>query len=101
MVELVSQAQQVYELGPGISPPVVVKAVYPTTTKSAIAIIVTMACVVGLDGKAGQIKILTSPDKTLNQSAIEALRHWVFKPGTKDGTPVLVRVKIQMWFMQG
>jgi len=60
-----------------------------------------MACVVGLDGKAGQIKILTSPDKTLNQSAIEALRHWVFKPGTKDGTPVLVRVKIQMWFMQG
>jgi protein TonB len=35
----------------------------------------------------------------LDQEAIKAAKQWLFKPGTKDGKPVAVRVMIELTFM--
>jgi len=34
----------------------------------------------------------------LDCNAVEALRHWEFKPGTKDGRPVAVQMSVEMSF---
>ena len=34
----------------------------------------------------------------LDTQAVEAARQWLFKPGTKDGKPVAVRVALEMTF---
>jgi TonB family protein len=34
----------------------------------------------------------------LDQQAVDAARQWTFKPGTKDGKPVAVRVHIELTF---
>ena len=34
----------------------------------------------------------------LDTQAVEAARQWLFKPGTKDGKPVAVRVTLEMTF---
>jgi Gram-negative bacterial TonB protein C-terminal len=34
----------------------------------------------------------------LDEQAVTAMKKWVFKPGTKDGKPVAVRVDVEMSF---
>ena len=34
----------------------------------------------------------------LDTQAVEAVRQWLFKPGTKEGKPVAVRVALEMTF---
>ena len=34
----------------------------------------------------------------LDTQAVEAARQWLFKPGTKDGKPIAVRVTLEMVF---
>ena len=34
----------------------------------------------------------------LDQQALEAVKQWEFRPGTKDGKPVAVRVHIELTF---
>ena len=34
----------------------------------------------------------------LDDQAVKAMKQWSFKPGTKDGKPVTVRVDVQMSF---
>jgi len=44
--------------------------------------------------------VVRSLDPTfgLDAQAVIAARQWIFKPGTKDGQPVAVRVMIEMTF---
>jgi TonB family protein len=53
-------------------------------------------CVVAQDGRVTTATVASSPDARLNDVAIRALRQWQFKPGTKDGKPVAVRIFVEI-----
>ena len=88
----------------GVTLPVVVRSVKPGYTAAAmdahIEGRVLLDVVVLDDGKVGEVKVTESLDTEygLDTQAIEAARQWLFKPGTKDGKPVAVRVTLEMTF---
>ena len=100
---LMAQSQAtVYEPGPGITLPSVIKEVKPDYPREAMDSgaqgSVIMRCVVGTNGKAGDIQVTKALEPRLDETAVAALKQWEFKPGTKDGEPVPVRVSIEMRF---
>jgi len=98
LIAPVASAQQVYFPGNGVSLPVVVKEVHPIAATVAT---VAMNCVVRPDGTVRTVTVVSSPDPKLNQAAIQAMRQWRFKPGTKNGKPVPVRIAVEMSFLRG
>src|SRR5262249_20959288 len=52
--------------------------------------LVSLLIVVGVDGRAHDIRPLRSLGMGLDEKAIEAVRTWRFEPGKKDGRPVPV-----------
>lgn len=99
-----ARAQEVFPPGNGVSLPTVVKQVNPEYTPEAMAAriegVVGLSAVVGADGRVGEVAVTRSLDSVLglDQQAVKAMKQWEFKPGTKDGKPVAVRVAIQMTF---
>jgi protein TonB len=61
---------------------------------------VLLDTVVLADGNVGDVKVARSLDTMygLDQQAINAAKQWTFKPATKDGKPVAVRVHIELRF---
>ena len=96
--------QEIFTPKDGVSLPVPVRSVKPGYTAAAmdahIEGKVTLAVVVLDDGKVGEVTVTESLDKEygLDTQAVEAARQWLFKPGTKDGKPVAVRVTLEMTF---
>ena len=50
------------------------------------------------DGRAHNIRVLSTLGLGLDEKAIEAIKKWKFSPGTKDGKPARVSAKIQISF---
>ena len=48
---------------------------------------VSVAALVGADGKVTQTKVVSTPHPELNQLAMDAVKQWEFEPATKDGKP--------------
>ena len=98
------EAQQVYERGEGITMPKVTRDVKPQYTKAAmdarIEGNVEMSAVILEDGSVGEVKVTKSLDTEygLDEAAVTAIKQWQFAPGQKDGTPVAVRVDVEMSF---
>jgi periplasmic protein TonB len=95
--------QQVYEPGNGVTMPILVKEVKPQYTVAAkdkkIQGSVLLRAVVLENGHIGEdVEVLTSLDADLDQQAVDALKQWEFKPGTRDGKPVAVRISCQLTF---
>jgi TonB family protein len=92
----------VYRVGNGVTPPAVLEKTEPTYTPEAraakISGSVLLGVVVGTDGKAQQMKVLRSLDPGLDQKAMETVGNWTFKPGMKDGKPVMVQAQIEVNF---
>jgi TonB family protein len=94
----------VYEPGDGVSLPTVVrevKPVYPQQAQTArIQGAVLLAAAVLPDGTVGDVTVLRSLDTIygLDAAAVTAAKQWLFSPGTKDGTPVAVRVTMEFTF---
>jgi protein TonB len=92
----------VYEPGKGVSSPVAVKEVrprYPAAAQNAkIQGLVRLECVVLPDGTVGEVRVIEPLDPALDEEAIKAVKQWRFKPGTKGGQAVPVRVPIDMTF---
>jgi TonB family protein len=96
----------VYQIGNGVTSPVLIKEVKPNYTGDAMRAklqgIVEMECIVLPDGTvdAKSIKITRSLDATfgLDQQAIIAVRQWRFRPGTFKGQPVPVIVNVELTF---
>ncbi len=86
-------AQTVYYPGNGVSLPTVVKEIHLI---GATAGRIGIDCVVGENGSVSTASVTTSPNDQLNDVAIRALRQWQFKPGTKDGKPVSVRIFVEI-----
>lgn len=99
-----ARAQEVFRPGSGVTLPVVVSEVKPDYTPEAKAAriqgTVLLDAVVLADGNVGDVMVARSLDTTygLDQRAVDAARQWKFKPGTKDGKPVAVRVSIELKF---
>jgi TonB family protein len=61
---------------------------------------VLLEVVVLADGSTGDVTVVKSLDKEygLDQQAVEALKRWTWKPGTRDGQPARVAVAVEMTF---
>jgi TonB family protein len=98
------QTPQVYDPGNGVTLPVLVKEVRPQYTPAAMQAkiqgTVLLSCVVTSDGLIGDVTLVKSLDAEhgLDDRAVAAAREWTFKPGTKDGKPVAVRITIELRF---
>jgi protein TonB len=97
-------AQEVFSVGNGVNAPTVIRQVKPEYTTQAqanrIEGTVLMNVVVQDDGTVGPVSVERSLDTMfgLDEQAVKAMKAWSFKPGTKDGKPVAVRVHVEMTF---
>lgn len=92
----------VFHLGPDIAAPFVISKPKPEYSAEAqLAKLeggVLLSLVVDAAGQPRDIHVDRPLGLGLDESAIENARHWQFKPGTKAGTPVAVRVNEEVFF---
>ena len=86
-------AQSASYPGNGVTLPTVLKEVHLIGSTAAV---IGIDCVVTEEGKIGTATVASSPDARLNDVAVRALRQWQFKPGMKNGTPVAVRIFVEI-----
>ena len=95
--------EQVYRVGDeGVVAPSVEKEVKPSYTPDALTARVEgrvqLECVVLPAGSVSLARVVEPLHPSLDAEALRALSKWRFKPGTKDGKAVPVRVEIEMSF---
>jgi protein TonB len=94
--------EQVYKAGEGVTAPVPIEQPKPSYTADALTAriegIVTLECVVGIDGRVSEGRVVKPLFPSLDDAALRTLQDWKFKPGTKDGQPVPVRINVEMSF---
>ena len=93
--------EAVYDLGPGVTPPRVIKQVNPhySTDRGVRAVgSVIIALVVSSKGLPRDPHVVKGIEKDLDESAVEAVKEWRFAPAQKDGKAVAVRVSVQLQF---
>jgi TonB family protein len=94
----------VYRPGNGVDSPVVLHEEKPLYTAGAMRAkvqgIVEVEAIVMPDGTVGQVQVVRSLDDRfgLDDKAIEAVKRWRFRPGTRQGKPVAVLVNIELTF---
>ncbi len=92
----------VFHLGPGIAAPFVVSKAKPAYSEEArlakLEGTVLLSLVVGGDGQPRDIQVVRPLGLGLDESAIENVRAWQFKPGTRNGSPVDVVVNEEVFF---
>ncbi len=92
----------VYRVGNGVSAPRLLRKVEPEYTEEARAAKLSGTVLLGIevdpDGVARNIKVARSLDPGLDQKAIDAISHWRFEAGKKDGVPVTVAALIEVNF---
>lgn len=93
-----------YEPGNGVELPVPIRRVRPLYTSDAVLArvqgTVGLDCVVLADGTVGACNVAQQirPPFGLHEEAIKAAHQWRFRPGTRLGEPVPVRVRIELTF---
>jgi periplasmic protein TonB len=95
--------ETVYKAGTkGVAAPSVVYQVDPEYSAEALRAgvnaMVALRIVVNSAGKPTGIRVIKDAGYGLEEKAVEAIRQWKFKPGTKDGKPVAVEIAIQIEF---
>jgi protein TonB len=93
-----------YRPGNGVESPTILHEKKPDYTADAMRLkvqgVVEVEAIVETDGSVGQVRIVRSLDDRwgLDQKALEAVRQWRFRPGTRQGKPVPVLVNIELTF---
>ena len=93
-----------YRPGGDVSPPVLIKEVLPLYPEEARKVQIEgkvfLEAIIDNKGIPRRIKVLYSPDERLGfgKSAIEAVKKWRFRPGTKNGKPVAVIMHVEVDF---
>ena len=87
------------DLSKGINPPVLLKRVEPEFSKAADAqqrtgTPIIADAVVTKEGSVTCIKIVRSSDPDLDKIFTDALSQWKYKPASKKGKPVPIRLTI-------
>lgn len=74
---------------------------YPDDAKKArIQGKVQLEAVIGKTGEVEQLKVISGP-KELQQSAVDAVRQWIYKPFLLNGDPVEVKTTIRVVYTLG
>ena len=60
--------------------------------------VVTLQAVVRSDGSVDVLGVLRTPGFGLDQEAVRAVKQWRFKPGTRNGQPIDMRLSIEVNF---
>ncbi|HEX5000527.1 MAG TPA: TonB family protein [Terriglobia bacterium] len=88
--------------GQGITPP---KPLTVTSTpytdlarKARVSGVAVLDAIVNADGTIRVLRVTRRMGFGLDESAIATVESWKFNPGTRDGKPVAVRVKIEVTF---
>lgn len=79
--------------------PIPVRTVAPKA-QNGEAGLVAVTCVIDEKGKVVSVKVSKSTNGALENSALEAVQNWSFKPAKKDGKAVKVRVTVPIRFDQ-
>src|SRR5262245_48367473 len=89
----------VYKPGPDISVPQVIKKQLPLCPETlAAGGTVWLEVVVRPNGRSGSILVIKSLGREQDNAAIEAVSQWDFTPGIRRGTPVNVRITVEIAF---
>jgi TonB family protein len=94
----------IYNIGNGVTSPVPIFKPQPKYTADAMRAkvqgTVVMSAVVLADGSVSDIRITRSLDQSfgLDEEAKKTAAQWRFRPGTKQGEPVAVRIQIELDF---
>lgn len=91
-----------YRFGNGVAAPTAVSRVAGTLPDLARQLRasgeVLLSLVVQTDGSMRDVQIIKSAGYGMDDKAIEAVRKWRFRPGTKEGKPVDVRIQVALSF---
>jgi TonB family protein len=93
--------------GQGVTAPILLHETKPNYTAAAMRAriqgVVVMECVVEVDGTVGPVRVTRSLDPVygLDDAAVQTLKQWRFRPGTREGTPVRVAVIVEMSYTIG
>ena len=97
-----TQDETVYVVGNGVSAPIAIQnapASYtPEARNARVTGTIQLEAVVKADGSVTKVEVLKGLGYGLDEAAAKALSEWKFKPGTKDGKPVNVKIQITMNF---
>jgi TonB family protein len=92
----------VYRIGGGVSAPSLLSKVEPEYSEEARKAkyqgTVTLYVEVDEYGRARNMRVIHSLGLGLDEKAMEAVRKWRFRPGMKDGKPVVVAALIEVNF---
>jgi len=92
----------VFRVGGGVSPPSVLSRVEPQYSEEARKAryqgTVVLEAIVRKDGTVDILRVVRSLGFGLDENAIDALKKWKFRPGTKGGIPVDVALNIEVNF---
>jgi TonB family protein len=92
----------VYRVGGGVTAPALLSKIEPEYSEEARKAkyqgTVLLYIQVDPTGKAINMRVLHSLGLGLDEKAMEAVKKWKFKPGTKDGKPVTVEAQIEVNF---
>lgn len=92
----------VYRAGGNVSAPSVIFQVEPEYSEEArkakYSGMVVLSVIVDTEGYARDVRVVKSLGMGLDEKAAEAVRKWKFRAGRKDGKPVNVRARIQVYF---
>jgi TonB family protein len=97
-----AEDEPVIDMGPGITPPRVVHQVNPVYKPDDEGFRISGTVIVGLvvssKGEPKDVHVAKSLDKSVDQSAVEAVQQWQFEAARKDGKPVAVRITVEIRF---
>jgi TonB family protein len=92
----------VTRIGKGMAPPKAVSAPDPSFSEEARRAkyrgTVVLSLSVDKTGQARNVRIVRPLGMGLDQKAVEAVSTWQFRPATKDGEPVDVRIDVEVAF---
>ncbi len=84
-----------YNLPAGASRPLILMPVFPPASPSRESGSVTLALDVDEQGSPVDIRVEKSSDPKWEEELIAAVRKWSFQPGTQDGMPVRVPLRLE------
>ena len=90
-------------MGPGITPPRVTHQVTPQTNRDdekgfRISGTVLVGLTVSSKGEPRDVHVVKSLDKSIDQSAVDAVKQWRFEPAKMGDQPVAVRITVEIRF---
>ena len=75
---------------------------YPEDAKHrGVQGLVVLHAIIGSDGAIKDLSVISTPDFSLSKAALDAVKHWVYRPYLLNGVPVDVDTDIAVSFAMG